>query len=98
MLHPRQIAKTIESRLSETGSLGQALIAASFGTAGMKVAYTGLGFVNVALLAKLMGPSGYGIYAYVMALAGVLAIPSEFGIPTLATREMAGTNARGEWG
>ncbi len=98
MLHPRQIAKTIESRLSETGSLGQALIAASFGTAGMKVAYTGLGFVNVALLAKLMGPSGYGIYAYVMALAGVLAIPSEFGIPTLATREMAVTNARGEWG
>ncbi len=98
MLHPRQIAKEIESRLAGTGTLGQALIAAFFGTAGMKVAYTGLGFVNAALLAKLMGPSGYGIYAYVMALAGVLAIPSEFGIPTLATREMAVANARKEWG
>lgn len=98
MFHPKQLTQKIKARIASTGGLGQALITAFFGTAGLRVAFALLGFVNVALLAKLMGPSDYGVYAYVMAVAGVLSIPSAFGIPTLTTREIAVANVRKDWG
>ena len=93
----RAIARRIESRLARSGTLGQSLIKAFFGSAGMKLAYTGLGFVNSVLLAKLLAPAGFGVYSYVMALVAFLGIPSQLGIPVLATREMAVTNARKDW-
>ena len=98
MHNPKQFVARLESRFSRAGNLGQALIKGFIGIAGIKFIYAALGFVNAALLAKLMGPSGYGVYAYVLALVGVIAIPAEFGIPQLATREIAVANARQDWG
>jgi len=98
MFTPREIALRAEQALARQGKLGQTLIKAALGSAGMKLAFTAIGFINAMLLARMLTPSGYGIYSYVMALVTLLAIPAELGIPGLATREVAVTNARQEWG
>ncbi len=94
----RRLITAIDARLARHGNLGAALIKGVLGTAGLKVAHGVLGFITAIVLAKMLGPSGYGTYAFVMALVGFLAIPSELGIPGLAIREIATTNARKDWG
>lgn len=97
MLSPKQVTRRIDAALARQGDLGQALIKAVVSSAGIKLAYTGIGFVNAILLAKLLGPDGFGTYAYALALVTFVSIPSQFGIPTLATREIAVANARKDW-
>jgi O-antigen/teichoic acid export membrane protein len=87
----------IDAKLARHGSLGSALVKGVAGTAGVKVAHGVLGFITAIVLAKLLGPSGYGTYAFVMALVGFFAIPSELGVPGLAVREIATANARKDW-
>jgi O-antigen/teichoic acid export membrane protein len=91
------LMKRVDARLSRHGSLGAALVKGVVGTAGVRVANGVLGFATAIVLAKILGPSGYGTYAFVMALVGFLAIPSELGVPGLAVREIATTNARKDW-
>lgn len=87
----------IDARLSRQGNLGRALIKGVLGTAGIRIAHAGIGFVIAIVLARMLEPAGYGTYSFVMALVAFLAIPSELGIPGLAVREIAVTNARKEW-
>ena len=61
----------------------------ALGSLGLKIAYTGFSFIGAALLARLLGPTGYGVYAYVYALVSLLSIPSQFGLPNLVVRETA---------
>lgn len=49
------------------------------------------------VLARSLGPDGYGVYALVFAIVSVLAIPAQFGLPNLVMREVAGAVAREEW-
>ncbi len=49
------------------------------------------------MLAQSLGPARYGIFSLVLAFVALLAIPSELGIPGLAVREIAVTNARKDW-
>lgn len=93
----KKITQRINATLEAQGALGQRLIKTAFGSMGMKMTSKGLGFLNAILLAKLLGPSGYGIYAYVLALVSLLTIPIQMGIPILAVREIAATKARHDW-
>lgn len=88
----------IDARLARHGSLGSALIKGVVGTTGLRLAFAGFGFITSVLLARFLGPHGYGTYSFVMALVGFFTIPSELGIPGLAVREIAVTNARKDWG
>ncbi len=88
----------LDARLAREGNLGASLLKAAAGTAGLKVAFTGIGFLVSIALARGLGPGGYGVYSYVMALVALLVIPSELGMPALMTREVAVTNARKDWG
>jgi O-antigen/teichoic acid export membrane protein len=56
-----------------------------------------IGLVNAVLLARLLQPAGYGLYSYAFAVATALAIPSQFGIPTVVTREVAAGDGLGRW-
>ena len=56
---------------------------------GLKFANVGLTFLTTVLLARLLGPSEYGVYAFVYATVALLSVPSEFGMPTLVIRETA---------
>jgi O-antigen/teichoic acid export membrane protein len=49
------------------------------------------------VLARALGPSAYGTYAYVFAIVTLLALPSQVGIPTLLVRETAKAQAHEDW-
>ena len=64
---------------------------------GMKLAYIGLGLAHTILLARILGPDGYGTFAYVFALVSMLSIPARFGLPNLLVRETAKGQTDGAW-
>lgn len=61
-------------------------------------ASTGLGFLVGVLLARLLGASGYGVYALAMTGATLIGMMTEFGLPVLALREVGAARATGAWG
>lgn len=56
---------------------------------GLKIASTGLSFLLMVFLARLLDAKGYGIYAYAFALVTLLALPAQAGLPNLVMRETA---------
>lgn len=56
---------------------------------GLKFSRMGLVFLGTVLLARILGPSDYGVYSYVFAIISIISIPSQFGLPTLVVRETA---------
>jgi O-antigen/teichoic acid export membrane protein len=94
----KELMARVDARLARHGNLGAILVKGVLGTAGIRAAHGVLGFLTAIVLAKMLGPSGYGTYAFVMALVGFVTIPSELGVPGLAVREVAASNARKDWG
>lgn len=78
--------------------LSTLLIKGSVGTFALKVISTGLAFIISLLLARLLGAKGYGIYAYAMAWASLLAVPSALGLDRLLVREVAVYQTQAAWG
>ncbi|MEM7278565.1 MAG: polysaccharide biosynthesis C-terminal domain-containing protein [Pseudomonadota bacterium] len=62
-------------------------------TAALKFSTILFGLLTSVLLARLMGTSGFGVYAYVIACVTLIGLPLQAGLPTLITREVAGLNA-----
>ena len=79
-------------------SLGPTLVRAVIGGAGIRLAGMFFGFLVGIQLARGLGPEGYGIYGLAMAVIAVLTVPTEFGFPQLATREVAAAHALERWG
>jgi O-antigen/teichoic acid export membrane protein len=98
MFSPIELIKRINAARSRPSSLGAALVKGAVGTAAIKVASAAIAFATSIVLAKSLGPAGYGIFSYVVALVALVAIPSELGIPGLAVREIAVSSARKDWG
>ena len=65
------------------------LVRAVVGSAGLRVAGMGLGFLVGVQLARALGPAGYGIYGIAMSLVSIAMIPTELGLSQLVTREAA---------
>lgn len=84
------------SYLSGDG-LGPSLIRAVFGSAGIRLLSMALAFLVGVQLARQLGAESYGVYGWVMAVAAILALPAEFGMPQLLVREVAANNARSNW-
>ena len=78
--------------------LGPMLIKASVGSAGLRMMSMLLSLVVGILLARNLGPSGYGVYALVMSITALLTVPTEFGLPSLVTREVAVARVKRDWG
>ena len=57
-----------------------------------------LGFCITAVLARTMGPSGFGTYTFILAVISVLSVPVQFGLPQLVTRETARGKEDSSWG
>lgn len=73
------------------------VIRAASGSAAIKVAYLILTLGSSVVLARALGPSGFGVYSLALALVQVLAIPAQAGVPTLLVRETAKAVANGNW-
>ena len=79
-------------------SLGPTLIKAVTGSAGLRIAGMGFGFLVGVQLARGLGAEGYGIYGVAMSIIALLTVPTEFGLPQLLTREVASAQVRQDWG
>ena len=81
--------------------VGEGLIArllqGSLGSVAVKVCGMVLSLSLAIVLARTLGPEGYGIYAFVFALISLLAIPAQFGLPALVVRETAKAHVTGQW-
>lgn len=64
----------------------------------LKLVHTLLGFLLAMFLARVLGPDGYGVYAFALAFVLVLAIPAQVGLPQVVIRETAKAQASKEWG
>ena len=56
-----------------------------------------LSLMTAILLARAMGPIGFGYYTFAVAAIGLVAIPSQLGLPQLLTREAAASFAQNDW-
>lgn len=74
------------------------ILRGGMGSVVVKVAALGFSLMVAVVLARTLGPEGYGIYSYTFALISVLAIPAQFGLPSLVIRETAKAHAKQQWG
>lgn len=66
-------------------------------TFGLRIGSTGLAFVTIILLGRLLSLEGYGVYASVLEWLNFLAIPTALGMDRLMVREVAVYRARSAW-
>ena len=85
-------------RYAAVGVTLRPLLRAGAGSLGLQLGGVLLSLALSVLLARLLGPDDFGAYAYVYALVSLLAIPAQFGLPTLVIRETAKAQASGQWG
>lgn len=67
------------------------------GTFLLKVLGLFFQLVSGVVLARILGAEGYGIYAYPMAIVGLLSIPTVMGLPNLIVRSVAQYHANGQF-
>jgi O-antigen/teichoic acid export membrane protein len=67
-------------------------------TLAIKLTTLGLSFVTLIVLSRLLGPEGYGEYAYVMATVAILTPLAAAGMHSIIVREVAAGRARGDSG
>jgi O-antigen/teichoic acid export membrane protein len=64
----------------------------------IRITYTLLGLINSVLLARALASEQYGVYVFALSVVSLLAIPTQFGMPTLVMREFAAYHAKEQWG
>ncbi|MBD3756183.1 MAG: oligosaccharide flippase family protein, partial [Gammaproteobacteria bacterium] len=74
------------------------LVRSALGSAGVQAANRAIALVLGVVLARSLGPDGYGVYAFAFALMSLLMVAAEAGVPTLLMREVAAAEGSGDWG
>lgn len=69
----------------------------SVGSVGVKVGNLALGAATTIILARVLGPESYGVYAWAYALVTVLAIPARLGLSQLLVREISAYQLKEKW-
>jgi len=67
------------------------------GSVALRVANAAFALAASILLARLLGPEGYGVYAFAFSIVMLLALPAQAGLPTLVVREVARYEVDGRW-
>lgn len=79
-------------------SLRTFLVRSASGSFGLNVANVLLKLGTGIVLARALGASGYGVYAYAFAWLQILQIPAAMGLPSLIVRNVAVYVSRQQWG
>lgn len=82
----------------EAASRGRRLVLQTAGNAGLNGALLVFNFAIALILSRLLGPDGYGAYAFAVAVAMFLAVPTSLGLAPLVIRETAIYRVRRDWG
>ncbi|WP_218961227.1 polysaccharide biosynthesis C-terminal domain-containing protein [Desulfobotulus mexicanus] len=83
------LSKKAENKLFLTSSAAILLL---------KVVSIMFSILTTVILARILGPTGFGQYSFVLAVASVATLPAYAGISTLAMRETAAAYATQQWG
>lgn len=75
--------------VNDRGNRG-AMVRSAGSTAAIQIVSTLVSFGSSLLYARVLGPHGYGLYAYVIAWTTILTIPVTLGLPPYLMREGAG--------
>ncbi|MCS3904510.1 O-antigen/teichoic acid export membrane protein [Methylohalomonas lacus] len=86
-----------ERLLGGSESLRGQLIRGGIGSMAVKIAGLLLNLAVAVVLARLLGPAGYGTYAFALSIIMLLAIPAMFGVPNLLVREVAKYQLHEQW-
>ncbi|MEX0732970.1 MAG: flippase [Aquisalimonadaceae bacterium] len=73
------------------------MIRGSSGSLVLKLTNTALSLILAIVLARVLGPEGYGIYAFAFSVVSLLSIPMQVGLPTLLVREVARYQLYEQW-
>ncbi len=79
------------------GRLRTHLIKGAAGSFVLQVGFAGFAFLNAIILARVLGPKGYGTFANAMAWVSLLTIPATFGFGVLLVRDVAAYRAQQKW-
>ena len=79
------------------GRLVGDLFSGALASAALKLSSSGASFLTSLLLARFLGASGYGTYAYAMACVGLLGTPF-LGLDSLLVRYVVTYESRSAWG
>lgn len=80
-----------------TRSTRAKLVRGSFAGLAARIAAILSGLLSAVVLARVLEPTGYGIYSYAYAIIAVIMIPVQMGLPNLILRETARANAAEDW-
>lgn len=78
--------------------LGRQILKSGVGSALTKGFSLALSFAVSIVLARALGPEEFGLYSFVIALASILAVPPQFGLPALILRETGRALAKEDYG
>lgn len=79
-------------------SLRAQLLRGGLGSLSIKAGQALIAFAMAVLLARMLGPEGYGVYSFALAIIMLTAIPAQVGVPQLVVRETAKVQASGNYG
>jgi len=91
------MSTSIKDLLLGTGGLRTELTKGVIGSVAIKVVNVLLGLVVSIILARVLAPEGYGIYAFAISIMSLLAMPVQVGLPTLIVREVANYQQERHW-
>lgn len=74
------------------------LLRGGVGSLLIKASNAVLAFAVAVILARILGPEGYGIYSFALAILMLAAIPAQVGVPQLIIRETAKAQAINNFG
>lgn len=78
------------------GIKGQ-LLRAGAGGLGMRVLSLFATLLSSVVLARVLGDASYGLYVFALSVTALLALPVQFGVPTLVIRETARADTERDW-
>lgn len=73
------------------------LLRGGIGSVAVKAGNAVLAFAVAVVLARTLGPEGYGVYSFALAVLMFTAIPAQVGVPQLLVRETAKAQADGNY-
>jgi O-antigen/teichoic acid export membrane protein len=88
------LIKTISRAAGEE----RVLLSSTFRSLVVRLAGMVFSFILGVQLARRLNPDGFGTYGIVIALALVLSVLAQFGLPTVATRQISVALAQRRWG
>lgn len=94
------MSPTLVSRILSAGrgnGLRAQLVRGATGVGALKFLSIPLSLAASVLLARVLGPEGFGKYAFIMSITTVLSLPLDKGMRQLITREVSSYHHSGNW-